>query len=114
VVVGPDSHFCFLGDYLYMFPLSATNQVELRYSSLPPAFTGLANGDTVVFPSGYEAAYLYKAAARCIIQGEKEENNFLSREAAIAYDKLLSAIKRRRGPAVPFDHKSGLEFGSTV
>lgn len=111
LVVGPDFHYAFYGDLVYMFPISASMPLELRYSSLPPAFTGLTTTDPIVWPDGHEAALMYEVGMRAMAKGGREDVSQLAQLASRSWDNLLSRLKRRNLPLVPFDLKNAQDFG---
>lgn len=110
-IVGPDQQYTFLGDLVYLFPLSPSDPIEFRYSSLPAAYSSLADGDVVTWPDGSESALFYECAARALTKGEREENARLDRYASEAWMQVLSKIKRRNSVLVPYDGKSSTEWG---
>lgn len=111
VVVGPDYHYTFFGDFIYMFPISASQSLELRYSSLPAAYSSLGASDPIVWPDGHEAALLYETAARATAKGDREDNSRFVQLAAHTWGNLLTRVKRRNMPLTPMDFKTAQDFG---
>lgn len=87
-----DGYFTFLGRQLWLFPLELTPEVELRYSFLPPSFTGLADGTAISFPDGHESALIYEAAARAFTKGDAESMQQVRTLATDAIARLRSSL----------------------
>lgn len=112
-IVGPDGHYAHIGDQIYMFPISATESLEIRYAPLPADFVALGGSSPITWPDGFESALIFESAARAMLKGEREENARLARLAEKSWNSLLSAVKRRRFALTPYDLRSPLEYGST-
>lgn len=111
-IVGPDFTYFVQGDQLWLFPLDADLDVELRYSFRPTLFTALTNGTNVPFPEGSENAYVYAAAASAFAKGGVEDNIQMLRLAEEARMRLISSIRRQyRGMTVPFSTDGQASFG---
>jgi hypothetical protein len=113
-LVGSDFTYRLYGNQLWLLPLSmsATEPIELRYSYKPPLFTGLADGTAITWPDGHEAAIIYKTATRAMTKGAREDNSVLRQEANEAYDRLISAVRRREiGPIQPYTTTTTVEHG---
>jgi len=113
VVSAPDNTYVIWGDQLWLFPL-ATTTVELTYLSRPTSWADLADdGQTVVWPSGYDSAYVFEIAARAMIKGAAEEPNEFRAVADRAMARCLRRIKKQYpGPVVVEHVDSPLEWGS--
>jgi len=109
LLVGRYYRYWFIGDELWMSPLNDTSStVDLRYSYLPPLYTGLLDTATVVWPDGFESAAVFETAYR--LMGEDE----LKRSADASWRRLKSYIKRRYpGPMVIHAHGHSRDFGDT-
>ena len=110
LISGAEDTYAFFGDLIYMFPLSGTTRTEIRYSSLPAMFSNA--GTNLVWPDGHHSCLIFECAARAMTKGDREENARLMNIAKEGWDNLLSAVKRRNMPLVPYDNRSGIEFGS--
>lgn len=113
-VVEEHGTFQFLGDQLWFHPLGLSAGgtspafVELRYSFLPPVFTGLADGNAISFPDGFEHALVLNAAAYALPKAEAEDASQLRLMAGIEKQKLLNFVRRRyHGMTVPFTTEDG-------
>jgi hypothetical protein len=112
LLVGPDLHYTKFGARIYLFPLSTTSQIDLRYSYRPALFTGLGSTDPVTWPEGFENALIFECASRAMTKGDREENARIDRLAKDSWDSLITFIRDNRTPVVPFDFKSKEEWGS--
>lgn len=90
------------GDFLWLFPLSTSDQVELRYSYKPTQYTSLTDGMVVPFPEGHELAYVLTAAALAMPKGAAEDPSTLQMMADKAVHKLLAAVRRQTHGAAMF------------
>ena len=79
---------------LWLFPLSATSDVEVAYTYLPPKWATLADGDTVIWPDGYDLVYLNEVAGRAFFKGDAEDGAKLLTLAAQDFKRLLTAIRQ--------------------
>lgn len=99
-----------MGSQLWLFPLSATTDIELRYSFLPAAFTTLLDTATVPWPDGFDSVYVHEVVARLTA-----DMNWSNRHHAIhaaAFGRLKSRTKREYiGPAVMAVSDSPSEWG---
>lgn len=103
-IVGPDFTYYVLGDQLWLFPLSTTDDVELRYSFKPTPFTAMTDGMNIPFPEGSESAYVLLASATTMAKGGAEDIGQLMSLAQQARDRCYAAIRRQyHGMTVPFD-----------
>jgi hypothetical protein len=111
-IVAPDFTYYILGDQLWMFPLDTAEEVELRYSYKPVAYTSLAEGNSVQFPEGSDSAYILAASAIAMAKGNVEDAAqliVLSREAR---DRCIAAIRRQyHGMTVPFSTGTSVDMG---
>lgn len=111
-IVGPDFTYYVIGDQLWLFPLSTTDQVELRYSYKPIPYTSLTDGFSVQFPEGSESAYVLAASALTMAKGNVEDAAQLVVLAATARERCIMAIRRQyHGMMVPFTTGSPFEMG---
>jgi hypothetical protein len=109
-VVAPDSTYTFLGRQLWLFPLSITQQLEMRYNYLPAKFAN--SGSAITFPEGHEGALIWEAAATAMLKGEREANERLERQAEkFKYAMLASIGRPDNSPIIPFDLQSPTEWG---
>jgi hypothetical protein len=112
VAGGPDFTYYVLGDQLWMFPLSTSDAVELRYSYKPITYTSLTNGNGVQFPEGSESAYVLGTAALAMAKGNVEDAGQLLALADQAKNRCFAAIRRQyHGMTVPFTTGTGQDMG---
>lgn len=112
-ITAPDRTYVVMGDLLYLFPLALTANVYIRYSSLPTAFTSLADTDDVTWPDGFHLAYVYDAAARAMEKGDREESARLAKRAETSLYRLKSKLRKTGlGAIMPWHQGGGIEFGS--
>lgn len=83
--------YSLFGDQMWLFPLSTSADTDIRYSWIPPRIDGLADGDTVVWPDGYEMAYIFSTVARLVQKGGRESGDWAQKEA----DKVLYRMKAK-------------------
>jgi hypothetical protein len=81
------------GSRLYLFPLSADDDVELRYSYLPETFSTLSEAEDVEWPDGFALAYVYEAASRAMMKGGRDVAVAQAFSAASA--KVMSTLRSR-------------------
>lgn len=93
VVVAPDYTYVRWGDELHLFPYDTTADLEIRYSYIPPVWSGLADGASIVWPEGHELAFTYAAATRLGAKGESEELGNWGGLAGIEWGRMLESIK---------------------
>jgi hypothetical protein len=111
--VGTNYHYIVQADRIHLFPYSTTDAVELRYSFLPPEFTSLAGGDTVIWPDGYDAAFLHESAARALIKGDVEDPGQHRLVAHNIMERCREAISRNSaGPTTMLLTSHPHEWGS--
>lgn len=110
-IVSPDSSYYILGDTLVMFPVKTAN-VEILYSYRPDAFSSLGTNDPVDWPDGHEMAFVYEAAARAMVWGDREDNEKIREMASLSWNRLISMVRRRTGvPIQPRDTQSAQSWG---
>lgn len=113
VYSAPDFTWIQLGDILWLFPLSTTGDVWIRYSSFPTEFTTLASGDDVEWPDGYHLAYLYDAASRAMEKGDREKSDTFRQRAADELARTRAFLRKRGlGPILPYTDRTAQEWGS--
>ena len=113
VVSAPDNTWIQMGDVLYLFPLSTTQDVYIRYSSWPTEFGTLLSGDSVEWPDGYHLAYVYDAAARAMEKGDREKSDTFRQRAADELARLRAFLRKRGvGPVMPYMDRDSMEWGS--
>ena len=109
-VVAPDSTYTFLGRQLWAFPLSTSDQIEMRYNYLPAKFAN--SGSAIIWPEGHEGALIWESASTAMLKGDREENTRIERQADKFKLAMMASIGRPdNSPIVPFDHRSPEEFG---
>lgn len=91
------------GLQIYLLPLSTTDDIRIRFSVLPPRFTGLSTDNTVItWPDGHEAALLFKAAASAMAKGDQEDPKTLLYLADESRKALFNTIRKNsKGPITP-------------
>lgn len=103
------------GEQLWLFPLSTGEATEVRYSSLPASYDDLADGGTVVWPDGFENAFIFEAAGRALLKGGRESESgkeMLSMGRAVL-DRLLARLDRQHpAPVTPWTSTSPEAWGS--
>ena len=103
VVSAPTSSYIVLGQQLHLFPYDTTTPVYVRYSSLPTAFSSLADGTAVDWPDGHHLAFIYEAAARAMEKGDRENSDRFSQRAQVALLRLRSRLRKQQvGPVMPW------------
>jgi len=114
LIVAKNYRYWFVGDYLYLSPLSTTEDVDITYSFYPDRFSGLADGTAITWPEGHESAFIYNMAIRLMAKGGQEDSGqMLPYLADQAWKRLLSAVKRRAvGPLVVRAHDQPQDWGS--
>ena len=113
-IVGPDFSYYVIGDQLWMFPLSTSDQVEFRYSYKPIIYTSLADGSYVQFPEGSDSAYILAASAIAMAKGNVEDAAQLIVLADQAKSRCMASIRRQyHGMTVPFTTDRGTDYGGT-
>lgn len=102
------------GEELWLFPLDdSTEEVELRYSGFPASFDGLAEAASVVFPDGYESAYVLEAAGRAMLKGDRENGERLLGMARRSFERALARVSATAaGPATPWLASAPESWGS--
>lgn len=104
--------YVILGDLIYLFPLETSPNVEIRYSYLPAAFNGLTESGEVVWPTGFEMAFILEAAGRAMLKGAREDPAQLFALARDSHQRLKDVISSRRvGGRLPFINSDSLEWG---
>jgi len=97
---------------LWVFPLDTEEDMELRYSFLPPKYSGLANGDPVQWPEGLEDAYVYEAAGRAMLKGGREDATALLAIGREAMADVRAYVSRPHGGVItPFQHMTAQSWG---
>jgi len=111
-IVGSDAGYYVLGDQLWLFPLSRTDQVELRYSFKPTPFTAMTEGMYIPFPEGSDSAYVLLAAATTMAKGGAEDIGQLMQLARESRERCMAAIRRQyHGATVMYGTDRGSDFG---
>lgn len=112
VVVAKDFTYLFLGSQLWLFPLSVSPNVELRYAYKPTKYTSYANGTAVEFPDGAEDAYVFEVSWRAMMKGNRQAAEQFKVAANEALDDLFTQMKSKTiGPNTPFNMMSSIEAG---
>ena len=94
-ISAPQFTYFVQGTEIWIHPLTVTSDVELRYAYLPTAYQTLAEGATVEWPSGYEAALINEVAARALVKGDAEDMRQMKVLANEAFDRCKNALSRR-------------------
>lgn len=110
ITVGDDYRYVYYGDQIWLFPLSASQSLEFRYSYLPTRFSSLADGTNITWPDGFEMALCFEVASRALTKGDREENARVAQLARNSWDGLLDAVRRNRAPVVMYDYKTPQDF----
>lgn len=115
-IVAPDHTYAIIGSRVYLFPLSTTPTVYVRYADRPTAYTSLASDATAVdWPDGYHMAYVYETAARALEKGDREKSDTFRQRAADEVARLRAYLRKRQiGPIMPWMDRDSIEWGSDV
>lgn len=102
-----------LGNTLYAFPLSTT-PITIRYSYRPPLWSSLVAGDDIVWPDGFDMAWVARVASLMMHKGGAEDTKDMLRLADEELARLKRAIKRTYvGPITIFNPDGGpISWGS--
>jgi hypothetical protein len=97
-----------LGDQLHILPYGdLTTDTEVRYSFLPPKFSGLAAGGEVLWPEGHELALAMQVATICLAKGAREDISSMAALARLELQDMLAWVGRLSlGALTPFYHDS--------
>lgn len=106
--------YLLFAEQLWLFPLDTGTQVEVRYSYLPPRYSGLSDANPVVWPDGYESVLYLKSAARALGKGAAEDRRELWEEAETEKQRMLATMAERfSDPPVAIQlYDSAVEWGS--
>jgi hypothetical protein len=107
---GRDFVYFLQGKQIWLLPLDTAEDVELRYSYLPAKYSGLANGDNVEWPEGFEDAYTWEVAGRAMLKGGRENADSLLGVAARSMAQLRSLIKTG-GVIMPYHNMPAQAWG---
>lgn len=100
LIVGQDNKYAFLGDQLYLFPLSTTDDVEFRYSYLPSSFITTNESQYLAWPEGFEQVLTLGVAGRIKLA---DGNEGLLALHAKGFQRLKAHMARRySGPETIF------------
>src|SRR5574342_75434 len=111
-LVAPAFTYVLFGNQLWLFPLSTTTDVELRYNFLPTPFTSLTDGYEVPWPEGYDDAYIYAVARRAFGKGDAESIGQATDLAREAMEKLTASVRKYYvGPVGPTGYDSAISWG---
>lgn len=100
------------GRQMWLVPLDTAEDVEIRYSYLPPKFSGLADGDPVQWPEGMEDAYIYEIAGRAMMKGGREDATAMLGIAREAMADVRSYVSRLHGGVItPYQHMTAQAWG---
>jgi hypothetical protein len=92
-----------MGDQLHLLPYATSGDVEIRYSFLPALFSGLADGDAVLWPDGHELALVFGSAARARSRGDTEDVSTVAAFAEQSWQRLLARVRKMSvGPQGPY------------
>ena len=108
-------HFSYtrLGDQLHLFPYNTDDDVEIRYTHLPTAYDGLADGTDVDWPEGHEMALIADVASWAMSRGSAEDVTQMCDMAKMEKFKLIDHISRTAiGPLSPFWADDPIQWGS--
>lgn len=114
-ITAPRFAYAQFGNLLYLFPLSITitQNLELRYSYLPPSFTSQLDGDTVQWPDGFESVFTFEAAARALLSQNADLAASYHALAEAAKTKMNAAIsKQYPGPVMPHLYDTPITWGA--
>jgi len=102
----------FLGNQLWLHPLSTTTSAEIRYNYKPTAFTSLTNGSIVDMPEGSYRGLINLSAAEALPKGNAEEAQQFREMGNDAMTKCLNSIRRQyHGMTVMFAGDSPTSWG---
>jgi len=104
----------FLGNQLWLHPLSTSTLAEIRYNYKPTPFTQLTNGYVVDMPEGSYRALINLASAEALPKGNAEEAQQFREMGNDAMTKCLNSIRRQyHGMTVMFAGDSAISWGGT-
>jgi hypothetical protein len=112
-IVAPCGTYTIMGNLLYLFPLSTSADVYVRYSSRPTSYTALASDATPVeWPDGYHLAYVYDAASRALEKGDREKSDTFKQRSLDEMARLRAYLRKQSiGPVMPYMDRTAIEWG---